>query len=276
MRYIAVIFAAVVLSTNCMYAQSNVPFFVAAGGSKTFDLLAPYYPYSATAHLKVTRLYLSGSYSASPSSRNQYQPINPSTSKSIKIGYMKGNRSASVTAGGLVFGYADENVNRKFNFDMGKYPVNEFGKTQEIEFAVVNVHTKTYSVGFSYFIFEHKENKYMEYLADEYDIEKIGKKERRTLTSFSFDVLYAPFVEYDKTFIYSPFANYVPQQMQIIVTPKIKRVGVRLKAEYVTFSGLGFHMEMGILPGIAQKTGYVNDFGFSTRVGLMYYLYYAK
>lgn len=276
MRTVFLIIVAVVLSTNSSYSQKFAPFFVAGGGSKTFDLLAPYYPYSAALHLKVTRLYLNGTYSVSPASRNQYQLISPSVSKSVKIGYMKGRRDAGITAGGLVFGYADDNYNRKLSFDVGTFPVNEFGREQEMDFAVVNVHTETFSVGFSYLILEEKENKYLEYLADEYDIEKIGKKNRRTFTAIAFDVLYAPVVTYDKTFIYSPFANYVPAQMNIAVEPKIKRLGVRIKIDYVTFSGLGLQIEMGLQPGIALKTGYVNDFGFSTRVGLLYYLYYAK
>lgn len=276
MRTVLLTIIVVVLGINNSFAQKFAPFFVAGGGSKTFDLLSPYYPYSAILHLKVTRLYLSGSYSISPASRNQYQLISSSTSRSAKIGYMKGRRENGITAGGFVIGYADDNYNRKLSIDVGAYPVNEFGNEVEMDFAVVNVHTETFSAGFSYFIFEKKEDKYLEYLADEYDIEKIGKKERRTFTALSFDLLYAPTISYNKTFIYSPFANYVPQQVNFVSQPKVKRFGVRLKMEYVNFSGLGIQLEMGIQPGISLKTGYVNDFGFSTRAGLVYYLYQAK
>lgn len=265
------------LASVRLYGQGDVPFIAAGGVSKTFDLFSPNSAVGASLHLKASRIYLNGEYYITQSQRNKYQQVASVQGFSAKIGYMKGlSEGYKIHAGGFVFGYADGIYNKKLNFSFDKLPQDEFGNTLDIDYAVVPVRTRVISVGGSFLLYEVKENKYMQAIADEYDLEKIGKKERRSFTTIAFDILFAPEVSYEKKFSYTPFANYVPVQAVITDNPKTKRFGVRMHVETVTFAGVGFSLEMGLQPGLALSSDNVNDFGFNTRAGIIYNLYYAK
>jgi hypothetical protein len=265
------------LLLSCTRLYGQVPFFAAGGVAKTFDFFSPNGAAGASVHLKASRIYLNGDYYITHSLRNKYQQVASVQGFAAKVGYMKGlSNDNKIHAGGLTFGYADGTYNKKLSFKYDKLPEDEFGNTLDIEYAVVPVRTQVASAGFTFLLYEVKENKYLEAIADEYDLEKIGKKERRSFTTLALDFLYAPVISYEKKFSYTPFANYVPVQAVITDEPKVKRFGVRFHVETLTFAGFGFSLEMGLQPGLALSSDNVNDFGFNTRMGILYHLYYAK
>ncbi len=257
--------------------RTGSPILLAANIFQEAEMLSPGFPYGATANVKLSRLFLQAGYRFNPSKISAFQVLPSAESYSGRVGFMGGVRlNDDINFFGISAGYSNINTLKRINLSGLPMPEDLSGRKYEIENALMYYRGNCYALGFHLFNYIRKENRSLELLADDFDLKINGKKKRQTLIQLTLDLLYMPQISYDSTLIYSPWGSYVPKELAVGDVVKTRNWGVAYRMEYSTFTGLGFIMDMGLLPGIRSKTTDENDFNFSFKAGVNYNFYYVR
>lgn len=141
--------------------------------------------------------------------------------------------------------------------------------------ALLKYSAPSYILGYQFTIATKLKSSMFQSMLDDYDKKHASKFGPAKFISGSIDLLYAPKVSTDSTFIYSPYGYYTPQEMKINSPLKSRHFGVQLKMFVCTPYAVGVYMAMGLLPGV-RTTDSDNKLDVSAKVGVLVNLSVAR
>lgn len=267
-RTLAIVF----ILSNSLFAQKEKEFLYCVSGSvvQEFDLLSSNYPIGGNLTFIAGRILLMGEYKHAGSRITPVQTLVATDNYQGKIGF--GGRGSSDKGYSNVFatvGIQQLEFYKKLMMEEKDYPRNVNNMAVEAEKVNVLTTTTQYSVGFQ-IVQQKVKQKYDENdIIDDFDLRIRRKHARYSTLSYSLDILYAKTLNYSKSFEYSAYGYYIPQDATLNIPIKEKHFGVKIRMEATTYSRIGIMVEMGVLPGITYKSDLYNDFNFCVRGGII-------
>jgi hypothetical protein len=194
------------------------------------------------------------------------------------------NNTFKISFGGtaaLSLGYTDNTWTTNFSAkSYGSNPGNTSvkdskGKSYFIADGLIKYKAPSFIFGYQFTIMEKM-------AAKNFQFETNDKDETRKPTfapvyhvSGSIDLLFAPKVTTDSTFIYSPYGYYAPKELIVNTPLKTRHFGAQFKMMITTPYALGVYISMGMLPGV-RTTDSDDKYGLSIRAGVLINLSIAK
>ncbi len=259
-----IIFILFVLSLKNTIAQKPV---VLLSAYKEFELMSPESPYGLSGQLNLGRLYLQAQYQTTSPFIDKFQKLNAHTSFAYRVGIVSKNIENSNRLA-FYLGYRDYSGIKNLVTGSGEtseFPKDNSGNTYEVDRVLVDYNYQAFCLGMNILNIVSAEKSFAKKAAVV-----------RPIINMKLELMYATNVSYNKNITYSPYNFYVPRDLEVNSTLKMKKFGMCARFESAPIEYLGFIMEMGVYPGLKQITKDVNDFNLNVKFGVVANLLFAK